>query len=115
MLPIYVISIFYIISYLLITLNVVKMIDLNFTSDIKGYLKTWLFNVIFLNLYFIILLNFKHIFLAFVTSLMCLISSLFLYYEAKEIDQYYSRLIIPYVLLNTYLGLLNILTYFINL
>ena len=113
-LPIFIIEYLYILSYFLITICIYKILDKNFLNDIKPFIKIILINFIFSQLYLVILLVFKNIFLSFVDSVIILLSSLFLYYEAKEIDADASKYLIFYLYFNLYISILNLVIYFMN-
>lgn len=81
----------------------------------KEYKKNLLYNYIFNQLYTIIFFCIKSPFLAFVDVLLTLLTSLFLYYETKELNKKASYYLIPYVLFLIYALILSISIYFLNL
>ena len=56
----------------------------------------------------------KNNFLAFVDTLVVTISSLYLYFETKEIDNKASIYIIPYIIWNTFATLLSLTIFLMN-
>lgn len=102
------------ILYVLITISIFKISESNF-YNLKEYKKDLFYNYIFNKLFTIIFFCFKNNFLAFIDVLLTLITSLFLYYETKEIDKKASRFLIPYIIFLIYAFILSLTIYFINL
>lgn len=103
------------ILYLLISFNIYKIITKNKFKDIKDYYLILLINYIFNQLYLFLFFYLKSTFLGLVDSILILISSLYLYLESKEIDEYNSKYLIPYIIFNIYASILSLTIYFINL
>ena len=81
----------------------------------KEYKKDLAYNYIFNQLYPIVFFCFKNTFLGFIVCLLTLLTSLFLYYETKEINKFSSKFLIPYTLFLVYATILSASIYFINL
>ena len=105
-------GIFWTVLYILIAISVYKVSNIGFNKD---YLKDLLYNYIFNQLYVITFFLLKNPFLAFIDTLLTLITSLFLYYETKEISKSASNFLIPYPLFLVYATILSLSVYFINL
>ena len=78
------------ILYILIATSIYMINNYN-----KSYKKDLLYNYIFNQLYTIVFFCFKSTLLGFVVCLFTLLTSLFLYYETKEINKLSSKLLIP--------------------
>lgn len=102
------------ILYILIAISIYKVSISNY-YNLKEYKKNLFYNYIFNQFFTIIFFCFKNNFLAFVDVLLTLITSLFLYYETKEIDKKASKFLLPYVFFLIYAFILSITIYFINL
>lgn len=100
------------ILYILISISIYKVSNIGCTKDYK---KNLLYNYIFNQLYVITFFLLKNTFLAFIDTLLTLITSLFLYYETKEISKSASKYLIPYPLFLIYATILSMSVYFINL
>lgn len=112
--PKFLFGIVWTILYILIAISIYKVSESNY-YDLKDYKKNLLYNYIFNQLYTIIFFCFKNNFLAFVDVLLTLLSSLFLYYETKSINNKASKFLLPYVFFLIYAFILSITIYFINL
>ena len=99
------------ILYILIAINIYKISNIGFT---KEYKKDLLYNYIFNQLYTIVFFCFKSPLGGFIICLLSLLTSLFLYYETKEIDKKSSKFLIPYVLFLVYATILSLSIYFMN-
>lgn len=103
------------ILYALIAYTSTKLWHKTLPEERKEYLKTlgvnYLFNQLFLFFFFYL----KNTFLGFVDVVLVLITSLFLYYEAKELDKHTAKFLLPYVFFNLYALLVSLFVYFINL
>lgn len=100
------------ILYILVAISI-YIISNNYVT--KDYKKTLLYNYIFNELYTIIFFCLKNPFLALIDTILTLITSLFLYYETKNIDKKASKFLIPYVIFLVYAFLLSLSVYFLNL
>lgn len=111
-LPNYLFPIIWSILYILIAISIF-IIFKDYVS--KDYKKNLIYNFIFNQLYIIIFFCFKNPFLAFIDVLLTLLTSLFLYYETKELKKSASIFLIPYVIFLIYALILSISIYFMNL
>lgn len=102
------------ILYILIAISIYKIYQIYNFKDINGYNKTLFSNYIFNQLYLFFMFFLKNPFLGFVDSVAILITSLFLYYETKELDEHASKFLLPYVFFNLYATILSITVYFMN-
>lgn len=100
------------ILYILISISIYKVSTSYYNIEYK---KNLLYNYIFNQLYTIIFFCFKNNFLAFIDVLLTLITSLFLYYETKEINKKASFYLLPYVIFLVYALFLSTSIYFLNL
>ena len=101
-----------------ITLYILIAISIFITTDgyiTKDYKKDLLYNYIFNQLYTIVFFCFRSTFLGFIICLFTFLTSLFLYYETKELKKDASKFLIPYVLFLIYATILSLTIYFINL
>ena len=57
----------------------------------------------------------ENTFLGFVDSIAIFITSLFLYYETKELDEKASKFLLPYVFFSLYATILSVTIYFLNI
>lgn len=102
------------ILYILIAISIYKIYQKYNFKDIKGYNQALFSNYLFNQLYLFFMFFLKNPFLGFVDSVAILITSLFLYYETKELDDSSSKFLLPYVLFNLYATILSITVYFMN-
>lgn len=102
------------ILYILITISIFIISESNY-YNLNDYKKDLFYNYIFNQLYIIIFFCFKNNFIAFIDVLLTLLTSLFLYYETKEINKKASKFLIFYVLFLIYALILSITIYFVNL
>jgi len=112
-------NIFYAISwtiiYILIAITVYNVfISYKLKEIPKSYKLTlfinYLFNQSFVPIFFILKSNF----LAFISTLAILISTLFLYEETSLLESKQSKLLIPYILLSIFATILSLSIYFLN-
>ena len=101
--------------YFLISISVSIIYSMYNFRYIKDYNKALISNYIFNELFTFVLFYFKNLFLSFIVALANLITSLFLYYETKELDKRASNFLIPYVLFNVFATILMLTIYFMNL
>ena len=98
------------ILYILIAISIYQI-----TNYTKEYKKDLAYNYVFNQLYTIVFFCFKSTFLGFIVCLITLLTSLFLYYETKEINKNASKFLIPYTLFLVYATILSASIYFMNL
>ena len=108
--PTWVFPIVWTILFILMAYSIYK----TFNKRNKEYLIALIVNYISNQLYTIFFFLLKNNFLAFVDTLIVLISSLYLYYETKEIDNKESKFIIPYTIWNAFATLLSLTIFLMN-
>ena len=101
--------------YILITISSYLVYNKSYYKYNTSYNKTLIYNYIFNQLYTFFFFTLKSIFLGFVDIVLVFITSLFLYYETKEIDKKASYFLIPYVIFVLFATILNLSIYFLNL
>ena len=101
--------------YILISISISIIYNMYQPKYIKDYNKSLISNYIFNELFTYILFIFKNLFFSFVIALANLITSLFLYYETKSLDENASKFLLPYVYFNVFATILSLSIYFINL
>ena len=103
------------ILYVLIGISVYLIYKDNNYKDIPNYNKTLLINYFSNQIFSFLFFTIKSPFLALINTIVVLISSLFLYYESKELNKTSSKLLIPYIIWNTFATILIISIFFMNL
>lgn len=103
------------ILYVLIGISVYLIYKDNNYKDIPNYNKTLLINYFSNQIFSFLFFTIKSPFLALIDTIVVLISSLFLYYESKELNKTSSKLLIPYIIWNTFATILIISIFFMNL
>lgn len=113
--PSFVFMIVWFALYLLIAISIYNIYSNNNFRKIKEYNIILIFNYLFNQLFTYFFFNLNNLFLSFVNTVLVLITSLFLYYETKQIDEGSSKLLIPYIIWNTFAVVLILTIYFFNL
>lgn len=108
-------SIVWPILYLLISISIYRVLERKKLRDIPSYTKSLLINYFSNQVFTFLFFTVKSPFIAFIDTLIILISSLFLYEESKKIDKISSYLLVPYILWNLFATILIISIYFLNL
>ena len=103
------------ILYILIATSIYLIYKDNNYKDIPSYNKTLLINYFSNQIFSFLFFTIKSPFLALIDTFIVLISSLFLYYESKELNKTSAKLLIPYILWNTFATILIIFIFFMNL
>lgn len=103
------------ILYILIALSIYRVYDKNSYKQIPEYNKALLINYFSNQAFSFLFFTLKSPFLAIIDTFIVLISSLFLYYESKEIDETSAKLLIPYIIWNIFALVLIIAIFFMNL
>lgn len=103
------------ILYILIALSIYLIYKDNNYKDIPNYNKTLLINYFSNQIFSFLFFTIKSPFLALIDTIIVLISSLFLYYESKELNKISAKLLIPYIIWNVFASILIISIFFINL
>lgn len=114
-LPRFLFPIVWFILYFMISVSIYKIVKYNLFYDLKEYKKTLITNYIFNQLFVILFFVIKNNFISFIDCLLTFLTSLFLYYETKEINKKSSIWLIPYVLFSVYATILSMFVYFMNL
>lgn len=103
------------ILYILIAISVYNIYKNNNYKNISDYNKTLIINYFSNQIFSFLFFTLQSPFLALIDTIIVFISSLFLYYETKELDKKYSKLLIPYVIWNLFASILIISIFFMNL
>ena len=103
------------ILYLLIAISIYLILKNNKLKDIPTYTKTLIINYFSNQSFSFLFFNLKSPFLALIDTFIVFISSLFLYYESKELNKTTSKLLIPYIIWNLFALILIISIFFMNL
>lgn len=103
------------ILYFLIAISIYLIYKDNNYKNIPNYNKTLLINYFSNQIFSFLFFTIKSPFLALIDTIIVLISSLFLYYESKELNRTSSKLLIPYVIWNLFATTLIIIIFFMNL
>ena len=108
-------SIVWLTLYFLIAISITILVCNNYIKYEKDYKSSLIFNYIFNQLYLVLFFYFKSPFLGFVDCVLIFITSLFLYYESKELNNLSSKFLIPYTIFSGYAVVLSLAIYFMNL
>ncbi|MBE6139645.1 MAG: tryptophan-rich sensory protein [Firmicutes bacterium] len=103
------------ILYILIAISIYLIYRDNNYKNIPNYNKTLLINYFSNQIFSFLFFTLKSPFLALIDTIIVLISSLFLYYESKELNKTSSKLLIPYIIWNIFATILIISIFFMNL
>ena len=103
------------ILYFLIALNIYLIFKNNNYKDTLSYNKTLLINYFSNQIFSFLFFTLKSPFLALIDTFIVFISSLFLYYESKELNKTSAKLLIPYIIWNLFATILIISIFFMNL
>lgn len=101
--------------YLLIATSIYLIFSKNNYKDTPTYNKTLLINYFSNQIFTFLFFTLKSPFLALIDTFIVLLSSLFLYYESKEINETSAKLLIPYILWNIFATILIVFIFFMNL
>ena len=103
------------ILYILIAISIYLIYGDNSYKDTLSYNKTLLINYFSNQIFSFLFFTLKSPFLALIDTVIVLISSLFLYYESKELNKTSAKLLIPYIIWNLFATILIISIFFMNL
>ena len=103
------------ILYILIATSIYLIYKDNNYKDIPSYNKTLLINYFSNQIFSFLFFTIKSPFLALIDTIVVLISSLFLYYDSKELNKTSAKLLIPYIIWNVFATILIISIFFMNL
>jgi len=113
--PSIVFPIMWTILYILIATSIYLIYRDNSYKDTPNYNKTLLINYFSNQIFSFLFFTIKSPFLALIDTIVVLISSLFLYYESKELNKTSAKLLIPYIIWNVFASILIISIFFMNL
>ena len=114
-LPDYLYGIIWTILYILISISIYKIYTEYKLHEVSSYNKNLLLNYIVNQLYTFILFRLNNLFLAFIDTILILITSLSLYDETKKLNNSASKFLIPYILFSIFAVILSLTIYFLNL
>ena len=103
------------ILYILIAISIYLIYKDNSYKNTAEYNKTLLINYFSNQVFSFLFFTLKSPFLALLDTFIVLISSLFLYYESKELNKISAKLLIPYIIWNMFAAILIISIFFMNL
>ena len=103
------------ILYILIAISIYKIFQNNNFSDTKDYNKALIINYFSNQVFSFFFFTIKSPFFALLDTIIVFISSLFLYYETKELDNKASKFLIPYLIWNAFACILIISVFFMNI
>ncbi len=103
------------ILYILISISIYKIYKNNNYKDTPEYNKALLVNYFSNQIFSFLFFTIKSPFLALIDTFIVFITSLFLYYETKEINKNSSKFLIPYILWNTFALALITSIFFLNI
>ena len=102
------------ILYILIAISIYNIYKNNDRKDIKDYNKALIINYVSNQAFSFFFFTIKSPFLALIDTIIVLISSLFLYYETKNLDKKSSYFLIPYIIWNIFATILITSIFFLN-
>ncbi len=113
--PDFVFGVVWTILYILIAYSIYQIYQNECWKQLKNYNHTILSNYIFNQLFTFFFFTLRNTFLGFVDCVAVLITSLFFYYETKELNEKASKFLLPYLFWNLFACILCIFIYFMNL
>ena len=103
------------ILYILIAISIYLVFKNNSFKNTSSYNKSLLINYFSNQIFTFLFFTLKSPFLALIDTFIVLLSSLFLYYDSKELNKTSSKLLIPYIIWNLFATILIIFIFFMNL
>ena len=103
------------ILYILIGISIYLIYKDNSYKNTPDYNKALLINYFSNQIFSFLFFTLKSPFLALIDTVIVLISSLFLYYESKELNKTSANLLIPYIIWNIFATILITSVFFMNL
>lgn len=103
------------ILYILISYSIYLIVNEFNLKDQKDYLIYLIINYVSNQLFTFFFFTLKNLFLGFADAVIVLLSSLFLYYETKSLNEKSSKFLIPYIIWNIFATILSMTIYFMNL
>ncbi len=101
--------------YILIAISITMLVHQNYIKYEKDYKKALLSNYVFNQLFLFFFFSLENIFLGFIDAILIFITSLFLYYETKELNKKAAYVLLPYVFFSLYAVILTLTVYFMNI
>lgn len=102
--------------YICIAISIYQIINNHNKKDIpNSYKYTLLLNYIANQSFQPLFFYFKNNFLGFISCIITLITSLFLYKETKDLKESSAKWLIPYVIFTLYASILSLSIYFLNI
>ena len=114
-LPDFAYGIVWTILYILIAISIYMIYSEYKFKDIKNYTTALISNYIFNQLYTLIFFRLENLFLAFVDTILIIITAINLYDETNRLNKKASKFLIPYILFSIFACILSITIYFMNL
>lgn len=114
-LPGFLYGIIWTILYILIAISIYMIYSEYKFKDIKSYNIALISNFIFNQLYTFIFFKLENTFLAFIDTILILITAINLYDETNKLNTKASKFLIPYILFSIFACILSITIYFMNL
>jgi len=103
------------ILYILIAISIYLIFKDNNYKDTPEYNKTLLINYFSNQIFSFLFFTIKSPFLALIDTFIVFITSLFLYYESKELNKISAKFLIPYIIWNLFATILIISIFFMNI
>jgi len=103
------------ILYILIAISIYLIFKDNNYKDTPEYNKTLLINYFSNQIFSFLFFTIKSPFLALIDTFIVFITSLFLYYESKELNKISAKFLIPYIFWNLFATILIISIFFMNI
>ena len=101
--------------YILIAISIYLILKNNKLKEIPTYTKSLIINYFSNQIFSFLFFTIKSPFLALIDTFIVFISSLFLYYESKELNKTSAKLLIPYIIWNLFATILIITIFFMNI
>ena len=114
-LPNFLYGIVWTILYILIAISIYLIYRDYKSRDIKNYNIALISNYIFNQLYTVLFFNLQNLFLAFVDTVLIVITAINLYDETNKLNKTASKFLIPYIIFSIFASILSITIYFMNL
>ncbi len=114
-LPDFLYGIVWAILYLLIAISIYLIYSEYKFRDTKNYNIALLLNYIFNQLYTIIFFRLQNLFLAFIDTVLIIITAINLYDETNKLNTKASKYLIPYIIFSIFACILSVTIYFMNL
>lgn len=103
------------ILYILIAISIYLVFKNNSFKNTSSYNKSLLINYFSNQIFTFLFFTLKSPFLALIDTFIVLLSTLFLYYDSKNLNKTSSKLLIPYIIWNLFATILIVFIFFMNL